>query len=291
MAPSAKSLHNSRDMVQTSPNLYERTTAEASETPRFMLSQRLFAPVDIAPLVFFRITFGLLMVIEIAAYTFSGYLRQHWIDLQIHFTYYGFGWVAPPPGNWLYALAGVLMLSAASFMLGFYYRLSATILALGLTWLFLIEQANYLNHFYLICLLAFVSIILPANRALSVDRSRKPALRADTVPAWTVWILQAHIAMAYFYGGLAKINIDWLNAAPIRVWFNDGVPAQRVPDFFKNEFVYYSVSYSGCCWTSWLCRCSCGNEPARWPSCLRFHSTSATSGSLTSAYSRFSPSR
>jgi vitamin K-dependent gamma-carboxylase len=234
-----------RSMLQTSAETRQRTPGSEKRKVRFARAEKLFAPVDIAPLVFFRIAFGLLMLIEIAAYTFSGYLRQHWIDPQFHFTYYGFGWVAPPPGNWMYVLAGLLMLSATGFMLGLHYRLSAAVMAFGLTWVFLIEQANYLNHFYLICLLSFVAITLPAHRARSLDCLRNPALRAQTVPAWTIWILQAHIAIAYLYGGIAKFNIDWLNAAPIRVWFNSGVPAPRIPDSLKREFVYYFVSYSG----------------------------------------------
>ena len=217
-----------------------------SERPvRTGLLQRLFSPVDIAPLIFFRVTFGLLMLIEVGAYTFSGYMRQHWMEPQIHFTYFGFEWVSPPPGNWMYVLAGCVMLSAAGVMLGFYYRLSAVIFAVGFTWVFLIEQANYLNHFYLICLLAFVSITLPANRALSLDLLRKPSLRRETVPAWTIWILQVHMAIAYLYGGIAKMNWDWLNAGPVRVWFTSGGPAAKIPDFLKQEGVFYFVSYSG----------------------------------------------
>ena len=97
-------------MLQASPEVQHTISRE--ERRRGALLEKLFAPVDIAPLVFFRIAFGLLMLIEIAAYTFSGYLRQHWIDPQFHFTYYGFGWVVKPPGNWMYVLAGLLMLSA-----------------------------------------------------------------------------------------------------------------------------------------------------------------------------------
>src|SRR5688572_14321476 len=194
-------------------------SVESEQRTHSGLLQRLFAPVDIAPLIFFRITFGLLMLIEVGAYTFSGYMRQHWMEPQIHFTYFGFGWVSLPPGNWMYVLAGCAMLSAVGIMLGFYYRLSAVIFAIGFTWIFLIEQANYLNHFYLICLLAFVAITLSANRARSLDSRRKPSLRTETVPAWTIWILQAHMAIAYVYGGIAKMNWDWLNAGPVRVWF------------------------------------------------------------------------
>jgi len=218
---------------------------ESEQPARSSLLDRLFAPVDIAPLIFFRITFGLLMLIEIGAYTFSGYLRELCIDPKIHFTYYGFSWVSPPPGNWMYLLAGVAMVSAVGIMLGFYYRLSALVFGFVFTWVFLIEQANYMNHFYLICLLSFVAAALPANRAFSLDARRNPGLRRETAPAWTIWILQAHMAIAYFYGGLAKINWDWLNAGPIRVWFTLGTTSTKLPDFLKTEFVFYLVSYSG----------------------------------------------
>ena len=236
-------------MLSTSPEAYVDNHVEMTEPARSGWAQRsvgrLFTPVDIAPLIFLRITFGLLMLFEVGAYTFSGYLRGYLSNAQIHFVYYGFTWVSPPPGNWLYVLAAVVMLSAVGLMLGLYYRFCAVVFALGFTWVFLTEQANYLNHFYLICLLGFVAIVLPANRARSVDCLRKPHLRTETVPAWTILILQAHIAIAYFYGGIAKINWDWLNAAPIRVWFTTGVPAPRIPEFLKQEFVFYFVSYSG----------------------------------------------
>jgi vitamin K-dependent gamma-carboxylase len=236
------------EMPQSSPEVCADQPVDAEPQARrgvTGLVARLFVPIDIAPLVFFRISFGLLMLVEVGAYAFSGYLRTHWMDPQFHFTYYGFGWVSPPPGNWMYALTTLLMLSAAGLMLGFYYRLSAVVFTLGFTWVFLIEQANYLNHFYLICLLSFIAIALPANRARSLDCVRKPSLRVEKVPAWTVWILQAHMAIAYFYGGIAKLNWDWLDAAPVRVWFTTGGPAAKVPDFLKREFVFYLVSYSG----------------------------------------------
>src|SRR5262245_51136045 len=142
-------------MLSTSPEAYLDNRVEAIEPARNgwvqRSIQRLFAPVDIAPLIFFRISFGLLMLFEVGGYTFSGYLRGYLSNAQIHFVYYGFTWVSPPPGNWLYALAAVVMLSAVGLMLGLYYHFCALVFALSFTWVFLTEQANYLNHFYLIC--------------------------------------------------------------------------------------------------------------------------------------------
>ena len=187
------------------------------------------------------------MLIEVAAYTFSGYLHQHWVEPAIYFSYYGFSWVAPPSGNWIYALTGVVMLSSIGIVLGFFYRVSAIIFTIGFTWIFLVDQTNYLNHFYLICLLGMVSVFIPAHRALSLDVRRRPALRAQIVPAWTIRIIQAHMAIAYLYGGIAKLNPDWLHGEPIRTWFSTGRAARLLPDFafLKTEPAFYLVSYSG----------------------------------------------
>src|SRR5690606_12093325 len=108
--------------------------------------------------------------------------------------YLGFGWVPVLPGPWMYGLASVLLLSAAGFMAGWYYRLCACIFAAGFTWLFLSEAAHYLNHFYLICLLSLLAIFLPANRGFALDVVRKPSLRSDVAPAWTLWLLRAQVA-------------------------------------------------------------------------------------------------
>jgi hypothetical protein len=205
---------------------------------------RLFAPVDIAPLVFFRITFGLLMILEVVGYTVAGLVRHNWVRPEIHFTYFGFGWV-PGLGDWTYALVALCLLAAFGIMLGAWYRISAAIFAFGFSWFYLIEQSNYMNHFYLICLLAFVAFAIPANRAFSIDTRRNPEKRASTVPAWTLLLLQAHIAIAYFFGGLAKLNSDWLRGEPIRTWIHEGAMGRNLPSFFHNEYGVYALSYGG----------------------------------------------
>ena len=50
----------------------------------------LFAPVDIAALVYFRIVFGALMFWEIRRYFQGDLIRWWYIEPTFHFTYYGF---------------------------------------------------------------------------------------------------------------------------------------------------------------------------------------------------------
>ena len=233
-------------MFVTSPELPPTQSLLATDAPaRPRLRDALFAPVDIAPIIFFRISFGLLMFIEVLAYTFYGPVADNWAAPKFHFTYFNFEWVKAPPGNWMYALCGVMMLSALAITAGFFYRTAALIFAIGFSWFFLIEQAQYMNHFYLICLIGFTAVFLPAQRALSFDCWRKPGLRADTAPAWNLWLLQAHMAIAYFFGGIAKINSDWLRGEPIRTWLFTGNMGEKVPAALKFEEMVYLLSYGG----------------------------------------------
>lgn len=232
-------------VVTTSPTgaVYPGSSVVSTERPP--LWHRLFAPVDIAPLVFFRVTFGLLMILEVAGYTIDGLVERNWVKPQMHFTYFGFEWVKPLPGIGTYFLIAVLLIAAIGIMLGAFYRISAGIFALGFTWFYLIEQSNYMNHFYLICLLAFAAWALPAERSFSLDVRRKPALRAHSVPAWTVLLLQFHMAVAYFFGGVAKINPDWLRGEPVRTWLYTGSMGRELGKTFHNETTVYLLSYGG----------------------------------------------
>ncbi|MEJ7873187.1 MAG: HTTM domain-containing protein, partial [Rubrobacteraceae bacterium] len=116
----------------------------------------LFAPVDIASLVFFRIAFGVLMLWEVWIQFSNGLIQRNYIDPTYHFTYYGFGWVQPWSGNGMYLHFLALGVLAVCIALGLWYRVSVVLFFVGFTYVFLLDQALYLNHFYLICLVSFV---------------------------------------------------------------------------------------------------------------------------------------
>src|SRR5687768_10435111 len=120
--------------------------------------QRLFAPTDIASLVFFRISLGFIYFAEVIRYFAHGWIAKDFIYPTIHFTYFGFGWASPWPGWGMYAHFVVMGLAALGLMLGCFYRISATLCFLTFTYVFLLDQALYLNHFYLMCVLAFLMI-------------------------------------------------------------------------------------------------------------------------------------
>lgn len=211
------------------------------------LGYRLFEPIDIASLVHFRIAFGAIMLWEVWRYFSYGWIGRYYVEPTFHFTYFGFDWVRPWPESGMYLHFAALGVLAVCIMLGVQYRIAAALFFLGFTYVFLLEQGRYLNHFYLICLLSLLVIFVPAHRAASFDAWRRPALWSETVPAWGLWLLRAQLGIVYFYGGLAKLNEDWLRGEPLRTWFiRDGYAEMEiVGPFFASEAAAYLFSYGG----------------------------------------------
>jgi len=238
--------------MQTAPTQEVQIAAslvEASSGAKANFLQRicaaLFKPVDISFLVFFRILFGGVMLWEVYRYFTYGWISRYFVESAVNFTYYGFSWVKPWPGRGMYIHFFVLGLAAACVMVGLVYRIAAPVFFLAFTYSFLLDQTRYLNHFYLVCLISFLMCFLPAERAFSVDASLRRKIRTAVVPAWTLWLLRAQVGIPYFYGGIAKLNSDWIHGGePMRTWLR---PLTKVPggSFFAADWIIYSFVIGG----------------------------------------------
>lgn len=179
------------------------------------LCERLFGRVDISTIVFFRIAFGFVMLWHVYEYYSGNLIETEYINPQYHCTWYWLDWVQVLPGNGLYVVFLVMGLASLGVLLGWHYRLSAVLLCLTFTYQFLLDELYYLNHYYLTCEFALLLIFIPANTALSIDALLKPKLRDQTAPRWALWLLQFHVALPYFFGGVAKLAPDWLRGQPM----------------------------------------------------------------------------
>jgi len=209
------------------------------------IKQALFSQVDIASLVYFRILFGAIMMWEVWRYFSNGWIHRYYIDPTFFFTYWGFGWITPWPGDGMFIHFIVLGALAFFIMLGLFYRASTILFFLGFTYVFLLDQANYLNHFYLISLVSFLMIFVPAHRAFSLDALRKPSIRSNTAPAWTLWLLMFQIGISYFYAGFAKLNWDWLHGEPMHTWLTNRAHYPVLGQWFTEKWMAYLFSYGG----------------------------------------------
>lgn len=123
--------------------------------------------------------------------------------------------------------------------------LSITLFFLGFTYWFLLDRTQYLNHFYLICLISFLMIFIPAHWMYALDAYWRPSIRAVVAPAWALWVLRLQLGIAYFYGGIAKINGDRLRGEPMRLWLSARTDFPMIGALFTEEWVVYTFSYSG----------------------------------------------
>jgi hypothetical protein len=179
----------------------------------------LTTPIDASSLAVFRIGFGALIAWEVWRAFDTNLIRADYDIPPFLFRWWLFEWVRPLPGPLIYVAFAVLGVAAASLALGFRTKVSAAITFAGMAYWFLLDKSSYLNHRYLATIVAFLLILMPCSAAWSLDarRARSQAARARTIPAWPVWLVRFQIAVPYFFGGVAKLNFDWLvRAEPLK---------------------------------------------------------------------------
>jgi len=197
-----------------SPDSAAREVQFADRLERVL--RRGFRPVDVASLIAFRISFGVITCWWALDYVIRGRLQIAYIDPRFHFTYYGFDWVHPLPDTGMYLLFLGLAASGVAIATGFLYRWATLLFALGFTYVFLLDRTNYQNHYYLIVLISWLLVLQPLNCNFSLDASLGLKKQSLTLPIWMLWLTRFHIALPYVFGGIAKLEVDWFAGAPLR---------------------------------------------------------------------------
>ena len=209
-------------------------------------------PVDGSAAALFRIAFGLVCLTGVIRFFAHGWVTELYVEPAHHFTYFGLDWVTPWPGWGMHVHFAVLGALALGIAVGFRYRWCALLFFLGFTYVELLDKTNYLNHYYLVSLLALLMVFLPLHQAWSVDRwlaeRRGRAAEAPwgRVPAAALWVLRGHVAAVYVFAGIAKLNPDWLlEAQPLRIWLHHHTDLSFVGPLLGEPWVAYAMSWAG----------------------------------------------
>lgn len=217
------------------------------KTPKGPFLQRaicyLFEEEDSSYLAAFRALWGIIMMLEVSYHIrqdFAKMTHRYYLNpYGFNFKYYPFEWVTLMSFEWTAVFLYALFLSALFVTIGLHYRLSTVFFFFGICYLFLVESTNYLNHVYLVCVIAGVLIFVPCNCYLSMDAYKNPSLKRETVPKYSpsfyflilkinffvtflkriyLFTLRSLLFIVYTYAGVVKINEDWLRAEPLRHW-------------------------------------------------------------------------
>jgi vitamin K-dependent gamma-carboxylase len=229
----------------TPPDSISNSEVGSGPRPSLPWWRRLLGPVPIDSMVVFRVAFGLIMVWEVCRYFSYGWIDRYYLEPDFLFTYYGFDWVQPWPGHGMYWHFLVLGGLAIGIALGLFYRVCMALFFLGFTYVFLLCQTRYLNHFYLISWISFLLIFVPAHRAFSLDALLWRKRARPTVPAWSLWLLRAQLGIAHIFSGIAKLTPDWLRGEPLRQWVRDAEDFPLIGPYLTQEWAVYLLSYGG----------------------------------------------
>lgn len=176
-----------------------------------MISGLLFSRMDNSPLIIFRIFFGILISLESFGAILTGWVKRTMVDPDFTFSFIGFEWLQPLPGNGMYFYFVVMGLMGVFVALGYRYRLSMIAFTLLWTGTYLMQKTSYNNHYYLLVLICSIMCFFPANRAYSLDAKRNPGLRQDDMYSYVKWIVIAQLFIVYTYAAVAKLYADWLD--------------------------------------------------------------------------------
>lgn len=146
----------------------------------------------------------------------------------------------------MYTLFAVLMAASILITIGLFYRVAAVTFFLGFTYVELLDKTTYLNHYYLISIMAFLMIWVPAGRYFSADVLLRPRLAVTHVPAWVINIFKLQLLLVYFFAGVSKLNYDWLLAAmPLKIWLPASSHLPVIGSLLTQLWVAYVFSWFG----------------------------------------------
>lgn len=234
----------------------------------------MFAPKSIYPLITFRILFGALMCFGTARFMYYGWVDKLFIEPNHFFKYYGFEWIEPLSASGMYFIHLVILISTFFISIGFLYRISSITFLLSFTYVELIDATNYLNHYYLVILLALILCFVSANASASIDAKIFPRIKKEYVPAWSIHLIIFQLCIVYFYAGIAKLNHDWLfRAMPLSIWLPEHRNIPILGYFFQIPFAAYLFSWFGAIYdlTIWVFLLNKKSRPIAYFLVLAFH--------------------
>ncbi|MFT3681222.1 MAG: HTTM domain-containing protein [Ferruginibacter sp.] len=209
------------------------------------LYKKLFEPVDNISLVIFRILFGFLLCWHCISYISKGIIYSNFIDVPFTFSFIGFEWLQPLPGNGMYYYVGSIIILAILVMAGAFYRVSAFLLAVLWSGMYLMQKANYNNHYYLVLLLCWLMVFVPAHTRLSVDAWRKKTIYTSVCARYCILLFIGQVAVVYFFAAVSKLTPDWFSGKVIGIQFTKLAVHPVYGVVYGNKLFQLLVTYGG----------------------------------------------
>ena len=210
-------------------------------------SARLFlgTEVDNSPLVLFRMIFGLLAALESFGAIATGWLDKTFIIPKFTFTVIGFEWLQPLEGNGMIIYFMVMGTSALFIMLGLFYRASTFVFLSMWTVVYLMQKTHYNNHYYLLVLLSAAMLLLPAHKDKSLDAKLGLTVAKQSCARACHYFFVIHILIVYVYASIHKMHLDWVEARPLAIWFQQKANYWLIGPLLQESWFQHAIAWGG----------------------------------------------
>ncbi|WP_430399555.1 HTTM domain-containing protein [Flavobacterium sp.] len=205
----------------------------------------IFKSIDNSPLVVFRIFFGFLIACESFGAIITGWVKKVLIDPQFTFSFIGLEWLQPLPNNLMYVYFIIMGLVGICIMLGFKYTYAINTFTFLWAGVYFMQKSSYNNHYYLLLLISFCMIFLPANKYKSLDVKLGFIERKLTMPNWVSLLFITQIILVYFYASIAKLYPDWLDGTFTKNLLQGTTSRPFFLELFSQKWFYLFIAYAG----------------------------------------------
>lgn len=209
------------------------------------MNQLFFKNIDNSPLIVFRIFFGFLIACESFGAIITGWVKRVLIEPEFTFSFIGLEWLQPLPGYGMYFYFISMGLFGIAIMLGYRYRIA--IIAYTILWagVYFMQKTSYNNHYYLLLIISFYMIFLPANQHASLDVKQHRVQKENTMPYWISLLFIIQVTIVYFYAAIAKFYPGWLDGTFTKLLLSGTTSNEFFLQIFLNKYFYLFIAYAG----------------------------------------------
>lgn len=209
------------------------------------MNKLLFKQVNNINLVLFRTIFGLLITLEAFGAIATGWVRRILVEPDFTFNFIGFDFLQHLQGEWMYLYFIIMGFFGIGVMIGYKYTISMFGYAILWTGVYLMQKTNYNNHYYLLMLLSWIMVFLPANRSLSLDAKKNPNLLSKAMPQWVLVVLILQVWIVYTYAAINKFYPGWLDGSAISVFMSGKANYPVIGSLLQEKWMQTLMIYGG----------------------------------------------
>ena len=205
----------------------------------------LFKKIDNAQLIVFRVFYGFLICCEAFGAIATGWVRRTFIEPKFTFSFIGFEWLQPLPGDGMYCYFVIMGILGVLITLGYKYRFSAFAFALMWSGVYLMQKTSYNNHYYLLMLLSYIMGMLPAHKNLSLDAHFNPKIKKDWMHNWVRWLIIGQLFIVYTYASIAKLYADWFDFSIIELLMKGKKNYWLIGELLQEKWLHKAIAIFG----------------------------------------------